>query len=140
MVYCDTSLLITGLTVEPQSLRVQGWLASQPESRICISHWVVSEFSSALSIKLRRGEMPVGERERILANWRILQRDHLTMLTVSREAFDLAARFCDRHETGLRSGDALHLAVASLGGHALATLDKKMAEAAMNVGVAVEAV
>ncbi len=37
----------------------------------------------------------------------------------------------------LRAGDALHLAVASLGGHALATLDARMKEGAVAVGVRV---
>jgi len=140
MIYCDTSLLVAGLTVEQDSLRVQSWLTSQPEGRLCISHWVISEFSSALSIKLRRGDMQVSQRERIAGNWRVLQRDYLTILPVTPQAFDLAAKFCDRHETGLRSGDALHLAIASLEGHTLATLDKAFAAAAVEVGVALESV
>ena len=63
--------------------------------------------------------------------------ERLTLLPVPPPAFALAARFCDMNATGLRAGDALHLAVASLGGHALATLDKVMAEAAGAVGVMV---
>ena len=39
--------------------------------------------------------------------------------------------------TTLRGGDALHLAVAALGGHALATLDPRLAEGAQAVGVRV---
>ena len=37
----------------------------------------------------------------------------------------------------LRGPDALHLAVAALGGHALATLDARVAEGAKAVGVRV---
>ena len=37
----------------------------------------------------------------------------------------------------LRAADALHLAVAALGGHALATLDARLAEGAQAVGVRV---
>ena len=140
MFYCDTSLLVTALTVEDRSAQVQAWLAIQNEGDLCISLWVVTEFSSALSLKLRRGEMPVDERARIISNWHALRQDHLATLPVPEEAFDLAARFCDRHESGLRAGDALHLAVASLGGHSLATLDRTMAEAAVAVGVGVVAV
>ena len=36
-----------------------------------------------------------------------------------------------------RAADALHLAVAALGGHALATLDARLAEGAQAVGVRV---
>ena len=138
MIYCDTSLLVTALTDEWRSERAQQWLAAQPSGALCISHWVITEFSSALAIKLRRNDMPVEERGRILAEWQAVQRDRLAILPVTAEAFALAARFCDRHETGLRSGDALHLAVTLLGGHSLATLDRAMAEAAIAVGVAVE--
>lgn len=137
MIYCDTSLLVTALTVEDRTAQVQAWLTSQNEGELCISRWVVSEFSSALSLKLRKGEMPVDERARILSNWHVLQQNHLATLPVPEGAFDLAARFCDRHESGLRAGDALHLAVATLGGHTLATLDRTMAEAAIAVGVEV---
>lgn len=137
MIYCDTSILVTALTVEDRSAQVQAWLTIQNAGELCISRWVVSEFSSALSLKLRRGEMPVDERARILSNWHALRQDHLAMLPVSEDAFDLAARFCDRHESGLRAGDALHLAIASLGGHLLATLDQAMANAAVQIGVGV---
>ena len=140
MIYCDTSLLVTALTVEDRTAQVQAWLTTRTEGELCISLWVVTEFSSALSLKLRRGEMPVDERARIISNWHALRQDHLATLPVPEEAFDLAARFCDRHESGLRAGDALHLAVASLGGHSLATLDRTMAEAAVAVGVGVVAV
>ena len=81
--------------------------------------------------------MNAEERARVLSNWKITQRDNLVVVPVPQPAFDLAARFCDWHELGLRAGDALHLAVASLGGHSLATLDATMARGAVAVGVEV---
>lgn len=140
MIYLDTSVLISALTAEAETERVQAWLAGQTEGAVCISDWVVSEFSSALSLKLRRGDLSADERARILSNWRIVQQDNLATVPVPSAAFDLAARFCDHHELGLRAGDGLHLAVASMGGHHMATLDQAMAKAAVAVGVPVEAV
>ena len=138
MIYLDTSLLVTALTAEPDTTRVQAWLAKREAGALCISDWAVSEFSSALALKLRRGELNAEERARVLSNWRATQRDNLVVIPVPQPAYDLAARFCDRHELGLRAGDALHLAVASLGGHSLATLDARMAKGAVAVGVRVE--
>ena len=46
-----------------------------------------------------------------------------------------AARFADRHELGLRVGDALHLAVCADHGATLCTLDRRLAEAAPALGV-----
>ena len=140
MIYLDTSLLVTALTVEADTERVQTWLAKCEGGELCISLWVVSEFSSALALKLRRGDISAEERARVLSNWRRVQQENLTLVPVPPDAYDLAARFCDRHELGLRAGDALHLAVASLGGHSLATLDAVMAKAAVAVGVQVEGV
>ena len=140
MIYLDTSLLVTALTAEPDTARVQAWLVKFEAGALCISDWAVSEFSSALALKLRRGELNADERARVLSNWRVTQRDNLVVIPVPQPAYDLAARFCDRHELGLRAGDALHLAVASLGGHSLATLDARMAKGAVAVGVQVEGV
>lgn len=138
MIYCDTSLLVAALTVEPGSERVVRWLDVLAIGEACISGWVVAEFSSALALKVRRGEVPDSEREIILANWRQVRREYLRVVPVRQGAFGLAAQLCDQDELGLRSADALHLAVALQGGHRLATLDKVLAGAARAHGVVVE--
>ncbi len=140
MIYCDTSLLVTALTIEPRSVEVQHWLAEQESASLCISGWVATEFSSAIALKFRRRQLTENDVATALSNWSLAQREKLVTIPVPTPAFELAARFIDRHETGLRAGDALHLAVASLGGHGLATLDLAMREAAVAVGVRVEAI
>ena len=137
MIYCDTSLLVAALTIEPQTRAVQEWMAGHDESALCISSWAVTEFSSAIALKLRRGEITTGDRNRALANLRKMQADSLIIVAVPGEVFDLAARFCDMKGSALRAGDALHLAVAALGGHGLATLDARMKDGAEAVGVSV---
>ena len=137
MIYCDTSLMVASLIPEGASDSVQAWLAEQAEGTLCISDWVVTEFSSALGIKLRRGVLPADRQSHILAEWRARIADQLTLLPVPQPAFALAARYCEMPATGLRGSDALHLAVAALGGHALATLDARLAEGAQAVGVRV---
>ena len=138
MIYCDTSLLVSALTVEADSVKVQRWLAKQEAAALCISGWVVTEFSSAVALKLRRGELTRDDAALALTNWRSLQQDRLITIPVPSEAFNLAARFCDMPTPGLRAGDALHLAVASLGGRTLATLDERMRDGAEAVGVRVD--
>lgn len=49
--------------------------------------------------------------------------------------FFAARRFADRHETGLRAGDALHVAIAADFDMTLVTLDKKMAVGAAMFGL-----
>jgi uncharacterized protein len=137
VIYCDTSLVVAGLSSEPMTELVQIWLADQEADSLCISPWVVTEFSSAVSLKVRRGDLDPAGKAQMLSSWQQVQQDHLVLVPVPDHAFALAARFCDRDDLGLRAGDALHLAVASLGGHRLATLDKQLAAAALAVGVAV---
>ena len=137
MIYCDTSLLVQALTWENATDLAQNWLRKQADGSLCISGWVDTEFSSALAIKLRHGVVTLPERAAVLTNWRSMIVQSLTVIDVAPGAFELAARFIDRPDVNLRSGDALHLAIASLSGHTLATLDRAMAEAAVAVGVGV---
>lgn len=135
MPYVDTSVLVAALTPEAETERVQGWFSAQPIGSLLISDWVATEFSSALSIKLRGGR--IGERDRAaaLSAFTRLGASGLRRLRVDPEHFRLAARFADRNELSLRAGDALHLAVAAEHGASLCTLDRRMAAACPLLGI-----
>ena len=49
--------------------------------------------------------------------------------------FRIAARFADQYALALRAGDALHLAIAGDKGASLCTLDRRLAEGGMALGV-----
>ena len=123
---------------EPGSERVQTWLAAQDPTACAISDWVVTEFSSALSIKLRNGQLAEPHRATALANFTMLATQRFAVLPVERQHFRAAARFADQHALGLRSGDALHLAVCADQGATLCTLDRRMAQAATALGLMTE--
>jgi uncharacterized protein with PIN domain len=57
MLYLDTSLLVAALTNETEARRMQSWLGQQDVDELAISDWVATEFSSAISIKLRTGQI-----------------------------------------------------------------------------------
>ena len=103
--YLDTSVVVAALGNEARSSAIQDWLAAQEPGSLWISDWTITEFSSAQALKLRSGQIQP------------------------------AARFVDQPNTGLRAGDALHLAVCAHHGTRLVTLDRTLAAAAIAYGV-----
>ena len=135
MLYLDTSVLVAATTNEPRTAEVLAWFDLQAPEELAISDWVVTEFSAALSIKLRTGQIVAAERADALAAFARLCADGLAVLSVSRAQFRTAARFADRHTSGLRGADALHLAICGDQGAVLCTLDRRLSEACAAVGV-----
>lgn len=135
MLYLDTSVLVACLTVEPRTHEMQDWLSSQPVADLAISDWVITEFSGALSLKIRKGQLTAAARAESLAMFNNLADASLSVLPVTGLDFRTAARYADQHSTGLRSADALHLAVAGNHGSPIQTLDRGLASAAEALGV-----
>lgn len=136
--YLDTSLLIAALTREPRTEDVREWMETREAEGLSSSHWVATEFSSALSIKLRSGQIDTNGRAGALALFARLFSDAFTVLPISDAHFRAAAGFLDQFALGLRSGDALHLAIAAAHGETVCTLDRRMAEAGAHLGVSTE--
>ncbi len=135
--YLDTPLLVAALTRETRTGDMQAWLAAQEAGSCVISDWVVTEFSSALSIKLRTGQLALPDRAASLAMFTRLAADSFATLPISPTIFRMAARYADQFALGLHAGDALHLAICADHGATLCTLDRKLAEAGAAIGVAV---
>jgi predicted nucleic acid-binding protein len=135
MLYLDTSLLVSAFAREQQTPRIQQWLREQDTDELTISDWVVAEFSSALSIKLRTGNIGLAARAEALGLFGRFCATTFTILPVSRADFRMAARFADQHTLRLRASDALHLAIAAQHGATLCTLDRPLSEATTTLGV-----
>jgi hypothetical protein len=114
---------------------MQAWLEKQEAGNLAISDWVTTEFSSALSMKLRARHIQAVHRADALAMFTRLVADSLTILPVSDFQFPTAGRFADQHALGLRAGDAPHLAICADYGAKLCTLDRRLGEAGPVLGV-----
>jgi len=135
MIYVDTSVIVALLTVEPRTQSVTAWYAGLNDTPTG-SDWLLTEFSSALSIKLRTGQISEVNAKRVRKEFALMADGGLRIAPVSRGAFGHAAEMVKLHEHGLRAGDALHLAVAlELGASHMATLDGTLAANAKRHGI-----
>src|SRR5258708_1803065 len=135
MLYLDPSLVVAALTREPTTAHVHAWLDDQEAADLVISEWVVTEFSAALSIKLRTGQIEADDRADALSMFAGLCAESLAVLEISGLHFRTAARFADQHALGLRAGDALHLAICADHGATISTLDRRLSEAGSALGL-----
>lgn len=134
--YLDTSILVAALTRESATERVQHWLGQQSvEYDLVISDWVVTEFSSALSLKLRTGQLGEAQRASALLAFNDLATRSLRVVPIERQRFRDAAQLTDTPNIALRAADALHLACAAGLAAELVTLDRRMAEAGLSLGI-----
>ena len=139
LIYVDTSVVVAAFTNEAAADRVTEYLKAA-STGLMISWLVETEFSAALSIKLRRGDIDMAARNVALSQFRRYVKTTLTICEVRRRHFVSASDLADMHLSGLRAGDALHLAIAAERGAALCTLDKSLAKAGMELGIATELV
>jgi predicted nucleic acid-binding protein len=135
MLYIDTSVLVASLTNEAETARMQTWLAAQTPDTLAISLWVATEFSSALSVKVRTGDIDPIHHADALEAFRLISDESFAMWSVSAVDFRMAASFADQSQLGIRAGDALHLAICTRNRATLCTLDRRLSEAGTALGL-----
>ena len=139
-IYCDTSLIVAALTPEVATSRVRGWLNDQKADTLCLSGWVLTEVFSAVSLKVRSGALSIEDRASVLTDWVDMHRLHFREVAIPATAFERAGQFAGQPELALRSGDALHIAIAALNGLRMASLDPAMVSAAVRLGITADLV
>jgi hypothetical protein len=124
-------------TVDAHTSLASSWLVST-KGDLVTSDWGLAEFTSALSLGVRVGRLTASERsaaESAIEAW--LNVD-MPALAVQPGDIRQARGLIKATTAPLRTGDALHLAVAARLGCSIATFDIHMAEAAVDFGIVVE--
>jgi uncharacterized protein len=113
MRYFDTSFLTPLFLREATTPAIERFIAELSTQELATSHWTRVEFSSLFAREVRMGGLE-SEAARI-ANGRFeatLQGTFVVYLPTIAD-FDLAKQYLEHYRTGLRGGDALHLAIAA---------------------------
>ena len=105
---------------------------------LAISHWTRVEFSSALASEVRISALSPKAAVKAEAEFAETAAESFVILLPTANDFDLAGEFLRRYETGLRAGDALHLAIASNNrATAVYSLDRGFLAAGRHLGMKV---
>ncbi|MEY4524150.1 MAG: hypothetical protein RIR27_1226 [Pseudomonadota bacterium] len=135
MIYVDTSVFVALCTTEPKSDDVAKWYINS-SAKMISSTWAFTEFSSALSLKVRTGQITEKQSREAWKKFDGLCQNDIELLPIENKVYYSAGILVIDSKSNLRAGDALHLAVAKqLKSKSLATLDKVLAKNASNVKI-----
>jgi predicted nucleic acid-binding protein len=108
--------------------------------KLTVSHWTLVEFSSLLAREVRMGGLKTQAARLADDQFADIIDESFVVLLPNAEDFNLAREFLKSHDTGLRAGDAFHLAIAkNHGAEAIYSLDKTMIKAGKSLGLPVTA-
>lgn len=132
--YVDTSVWCAYCFNEEGAQDARNWLFGADLTRLGTAWWTETEFASALGIQQRSKAMTTAQalraQQRFVESMGMVHR----LNVIQPDYLEAAAAVADG-KTGLRGGDALHLAVAQRHGcTAIATLDLVMQRNAKRLG------
>lgn len=139
MLYFDTSFVVPLLRPERNSIEVSAFFSELKSETPAISQWTRVEVFSALAREVRVSALSVEDANEAIVQFDDMVRRAFTMLLADQPDFETAAHYVGRFETGLRAGDALHLAIAAnRSASAIYTLDKGLVSAGKILGLPVK--
>ncbi len=132
--YVDTSVLVAYYSPEPLSDKAEKFLTTHRQP--AISALTELELFSAISRKVRKGGMSKKDASRIIPTF-ISHKDNklYTYLPVQLHHYTLARDWIGLFKLGLKSLDALHLAIASSEGLTIVSADRNLLRSAEALGL-----
>ena len=135
--YLDTSVLLPTLIAEPATEAVYGFLGAY-EQELLISDFAAAEVASALSRLIRMAMLTDADASARLADFDAWRAAMSMPVDIGASDARLAYIYVRRFDLGLRAPDALKLAIARRLDATLITLDRRLAIAAREMGIAVK--
>jgi hypothetical protein len=113
MIYLDTSFVVPLVIAEDTSDAVEAFVRRIKPGELATSLWTQVELASLVARKHRMGEYSESQAEAVRGEIERLLDESFDLLLPAAADFAAAARLLALPKTGLRAGDALHLAVAA---------------------------
>jgi predicted nucleic acid-binding protein len=125
VLYFDTSFLAPLVLPESTSEKIAAFVRRLPVEELTVSHWTRVEFSSLIARDVRMSVLDAAAGARADARFEAMVDASFAVLLPNADDFGLAKRYLGKFNTGLRAGDALHLAIAgNRQAEAIYSLDK----------------
>ena len=138
MVYFDTSFLAPLVRTEATSFAIERFVSALAPENLAVSRWTLVEFASLLAREVRMGGFTTKDADAVEMQFTKLVQNSFDTLSIANADFDLARRYLARYDTGLRAGDALHLAIAQNNkATAIYSLDSVLLKAGHTLGLPV---
>jgi predicted nucleic acid-binding protein len=112
VLYFDTSFLAPLVLPESTSEKIAAFVRRLPVEELTVSHWTRVEFSSLIARDVRMSVLDAAAGARADARFEAMVDASFAVLLPNADDFGLAKRYLGKFNTGLRAGDALHLAIA----------------------------
>jgi uncharacterized protein len=135
--YLDASVMLPMLVKEPASAAVDAFMATV-QQEVWVSDFAAAEVASALSRLVRAAHLQATDAAARLSEFDIWRAAMTSTVDIQASDTRLAYIYVRRFDLRLRAPDALHVAVARRLDAVLVTLDRRMATAAIDLGVTVE--
>ena len=129
--YVDSCVLLSLLLGDSGYTDSERWLINQGDQTLWISHWVLLEVAGVIATCVRRGQLTAEQAQTIGSEFESFRQERLTLIEPRSRDFLQARQWLERClHLPLRSGDALHLALAQRQQLTVVSADRALARCA----------
>ena len=137
--YGDSCVLLSLLLGDSGYIDSERWLINQGDKTLWISHWVLLEVAGVIATCVRRGQLTAEQAQTIGSEFESFRQERLTLIEPRGTDFLQARQWLERClHLPLRSGDALHLALAQRQQLTVVSADRALARCAESLGLPVQ--
>lgn len=137
--YVDSCVLLSLFLGDSGYEACEQWLLAQSDHELWISHWVLLEVAGVLAVCVRRGQLNPSQAQRLGSELECFRQERLRLLEPRAADFLQARRWLETcHQLPLRSGDALHLALAKRHQLPLVSADRALGQCAEALGLPIQ--